>query len=146
MIQTDERDADARLAGRVSVIKIEPGPDPKPIAITLQPARTITGRVTYADTGRPVPHAPVQVQLIHYQADGEGRFRARRAGRPSGFGVQAQSPDGARLPAAETRRDWPKGAVEQSVELALRRGVVVRGKVVEEGTGRPIAGAIVRFR
>jgi hypothetical protein len=38
---------------------------------------------------------------------------------------------------------WPKGAVEQSVDLALTRGTLLRGKVIEEGTGRPIAGAVV---
>src|SRR5207247_2072202 len=46
---------------------------------------------------------------------------------------------------AEKEGEWPKGALEQSVDLALPRGVVVRGKVVEEGTGRPVAGAVVRI-
>ena len=41
----------------------------------LQPARTIVGRVTYADTGRPVPHALVAVDQVRYEADAEGRFR-----------------------------------------------------------------------
>ena len=27
------------------------------------------------------------------------------------------------------------------MDLALRRGTVLRGKVIEEGTGRPVAGA-----
>ena len=42
------------------------------------------------------------------------------------------------------RGEWPKGAVEQSLDVALVRGVVVRGKITEKGTGRPIAGAVVR--
>ena len=37
-----------------------------------------------------------------------------------------------------------QGAVEQSLDVALVRGVVVRGKITEKGTGRPIAGAVVR--
>ncbi len=41
--------------------------------------------------------------------------------------------------------DWPKGALEHRVDLALHRGVVIRGKVVEEGTGRPVAGARISF-
>jgi hypothetical protein len=40
--------------------------------------------------------------------------------------------------------EWPKGAIEQSADIALPRGVVVRGKITEEGTGRPVAGAVVR--
>ena len=38
-----------------------------------------------------------------------------------------------------------QGAAEHSIEIALTRGVAVRGKVVEDGTGRPVAGAIVRI-
>jgi beta-lactamase regulating signal transducer with metallopeptidase domain/protocatechuate 3,4-dioxygenase beta subunit len=142
MIQTDTADVRLPFSG-ISVIKIEPGPDPKPIAITLQPARTLSGRVTFADTGRPVPHATVVVLPYRLQADGEGRFRAP-ASSSEGFQLMAQSPGGAPYLNASKPLRWPKGAVEQSVDLALARGVVVRGKVTEEGTGRPIAGAIVR--
>ena len=39
--------------------------------------------------------------------------------------------------------EWPKGATEQTVDLALPRGVVLRGKVTEEGTGQPVADAMV---
>src|SRR5262249_44422290 len=40
---------------------------------------------------------------------------------------------------------WPKGALEQVVDLALPRGARVRGRVVEEGTGRPVAGARISY-
>ena len=46
---------------------------------------------------------------------------------------------------ANKRVTWPKGAAEQSLDFALTRGTVIRGTVVEEGTGRPIAGAMVTF-
>ena len=36
----------------------------KPLAIALQPARTLSGRVTYADTGKPVPNVRVGVNGI----------------------------------------------------------------------------------
>ncbi len=45
---------------------------------------------------------------------------------------------------AMKQREWPKGAVEQSFDVALPRGRIVHGKITEEGTGRSIAGAIVR--
>jgi beta-lactamase regulating signal transducer with metallopeptidase domain/protocatechuate 3,4-dioxygenase beta subunit len=142
LIQTDTTDAQFRFP-RTPVIKIEPGADPKPIAIALQPARTVSGRVTYADTGRPVPHATVVVLPYRLQADGEGRFRAPAPLNERSY-LMARALGGA--PYLETSKtlSWPKGAVEQSVDLALARGVVVRGKVTEEGTGRPITGAIVR--
>jgi beta-lactamase regulating signal transducer with metallopeptidase domain len=147
MIQTDENVDARRLNILIPAIKVESGPDPKPIAIALQPPRTITGRVIYADTGQPVPRALITGALRHYEADSEGRFRVPMDGPPrvTRFTVSARSPDGAPYLVARKQGEWPKGAVEQSVDLALPRGVVVRGKVVEEGTGRPVAGAIVRL-
>ncbi len=74
-LQTAEK-VDARLPlARLGTIKVDPGSDPKPIAIALQPAQTIVGRVTYADTGRPVPHALVASGASYSEADAEGRFR-----------------------------------------------------------------------
>ncbi len=102
----------------------------------------IAGRVTYADSGKTVPQARVDVFGIPYQADGEGRFRIV-APPFDRFQVQAQSPGGAPYLIAEKDVRWPKGAIEHSVDLALSRGVAVGGKVVEEGTGRPVAGAVV---
>jgi beta-lactamase regulating signal transducer with metallopeptidase domain len=126
-------------------IKVDPGPDPKPIAIALQPAQTIIGRVTFADTGLPVPHAVVSSGPFHFEADADGRFRvATSSGRTNRFGVRAQSPDGAPYLLAMTQGEWPKGAVEETADVALPRGVVVRGKITEEGTGRAVTGAVVR--
>ncbi len=39
--------------------------------------------------------------------------------------------------------EWPKGAVKHSVDLALARGVVIRGRVTEEVSGKPVADARV---
>ena len=41
--------------------------------------------------------------------------------------------------------DWPKGALAETSNIALPRGVPVQGKVTEEGSGKPIAGAMVDF-
>ena len=40
---------------------------------------------------------------------------------------------------------WPKGVIERFMDLALPRGVSVRGKVIEEGSGKPIAGARIGY-
>ncbi len=114
----------------------------------VEPARRIVGRVTYADTGRPVPHAVVAVDQVRYEADGEGRFRipviaTLPALAVDRYAIQAQSPDPGPYLTVGKQGQWPKGAVEQSVELALPRGTLLHGKVTEEGTGRPVAGAVV---
>jgi beta-lactamase regulating signal transducer with metallopeptidase domain len=144
-MQTAENIAAGQPIALVGAIKVDPGPDPKPIVIALQPAQTIIGRVTFADTGRPVPHAVVSTGPYHFEADADGRYRVPTwSGRTNRFGVRAQSPDGAPYLLAMKQGEWPKGAVEQSADVALPRGVVVHGKVTEEGTGRPVAGAVVR--
>ncbi len=144
-LQTAEK-VDARIPfARLGTIKVDPGPDPEPITIALQPAKTIVGRVTYADTGRPVPHALVASGPSYSEADAEGRFRVSTGPAAAGrFGVRAQSADGAPYLMTFKQGEWPKGAIEQSADIALPRGVVVRGKITEEGTGRPVAGAVVR--
>ena len=55
----------------------------KQVSLALEPARNVTGRVTYADTGKPVPHAQISVGSwkqgtgtpAYGETDGEGRFR-----------------------------------------------------------------------
>jgi beta-lactamase regulating signal transducer with metallopeptidase domain len=144
-LQTAET-VDPRLPlPRLGTIKVDPGPDPKPIAIALQPAKTIVGRVTFADTGRPIPHALVASGASYSEADAEGRFRVPvDPGAVGRFGVRTQSADGVPYLMAFKQGEWPKGAIEQSADIALIRGVVVGGKITEEGTGRPVAGAVVR--
>jgi len=130
------------------VIKLDAGSDPKKLTIALPPAQIITGRVTYADNGKPVPHAPLEVStglaFTHFEADGEGRFRVNPSPGDR-FSLTTQSPDGQPYLMVTKRIDWPKGAVEQSVDLSLPRGVVIVGKVTEEGSRKPVAGAVVRF-
>ena len=56
------------------------------MTMALEPARIITGRVTYADTGKPVPHAVVDIMIQgddgssawagDFETDAQGRFRA----------------------------------------------------------------------
>lgn len=148
MIQTAEHVDARQRVPLFPTIKVDPGPDPKPIAIALQPARTVVGRVTYADTGQPVAHALVASGYLYSEADADGRFRVSTGpagpARTGRFGVRALSPSGAPYLMTMKQGEWPKGAVEQTVDMALPRGEVVRGKITEEGTGRPVAGAVVR--
>ena len=123
----------------------------------LLPARTITGRVTYADNGRTAAHAEVHVAGrggqggITYiadrmsETDNDGRFRLSPMPGDR-LEVWAAAPDGLPYFHAAEHRAWPKGATEQAVDLALPRGVLIHGNVSEEGTGQPVGDAIVSFR
>ncbi len=47
--------------------------------------------------------------------------------------------------AREDRFAWTKGTVKKSLDIQLPRGVLIRGKVTEQGAGRPLAGASVQY-
>ena len=116
----------------------------------LTPAHIIEGRVTYGDTNAPVPHARLVAQCGHYisdEADAEGHFRLNPyADGPyksmttgeSLFSVYAYAPDGQPYLGLEKELTWTKGAVRQTIEFALPRGVLVRGKVTEGSSGKSI--------
>ncbi len=147
--------ADPRFAFQVIDVETDDTPGAKLLTNTLQSPKIFTGHVTYADTGKPVPNARLQISAVgpglpgsrqnDVQADGDGRFRVN-ASAGERFGVSASPPAGQIYLAVHKRVEWPKGAVEQSVDFALPRGIAIRGKVVEEGSSRPVEGALVTFR
>jgi RNA polymerase sigma factor (sigma-70 family) len=121
------------------------GPDEKGQAeeptFVLAPAQVIEGRVVCEDTGRPA--AGASVEGVRTTAD--GRFRLP-LGPNDAVTLRVIAPEGEPYLSVFHRVEWPKGAVRQEVEVRLPRGVLVRGRVTEAGTGRPVAGASLQFR
>lgn len=129
------------------------------IVLALAPAQVFEGVVTYADTGEPAPHARLTIwasQQSPYgsmvsvagQADAEGRYRITP--KPGiRFGVNAYPPEGVPYLARRTSRDkeihWKAGDRVRTVDVELPRGVLVKGRVVEQGTGQPVAGASIQY-
>jgi protocatechuate 3,4-dioxygenase beta subunit len=144
----------SRFARQLIDIDTDTLSDSRPLRLALQPSQFITGRVTYADNGKPVPKAWIEVKSLNkaeggtrgsrFQADAEGRFRAKPFPGDR-FYVVAHSPDRQPYLSIQKTFDWPKGALEHSIDLALPRGVPIRGKVTEEGSGQPIGGAAVTY-
>jgi RNA polymerase sigma factor (sigma-70 family) len=141
-----------RFALQEITVETDDAAESKPMMLALEPARIITGRVTYGDTGKPVVHAKVAVQaggpkprpLSFFETDADGRFRVNP---PSGdrYHIAAWPPPGQPYLILSRALDWPKGALEQSLDVVIPRGVAVQGKVTEEGSGKPIAGAALSF-
>jgi hypothetical protein len=114
--------------------------------------------VRYADTGQGVPHARITIWASQEQfgsmmsvagrADERGHYRI--SPRPGiRFGVTAYPPDGAAYLARETPPDkaieWNAIEGGKQVDLTLPRGVLVHGRVLEAGSGAPVAGAAVQY-
>ena len=130
-----------------------PVPKDKEITIALQPATIIEGRALAADTGMPIAGAAIIVESVHtrggwvtstFHADDLGRFQANPYPADR-FRVRAFPPTGQPYLLSSVEFAWSKGAVKKAIEIALPRGVVINGKVVEERTGLPIGGSSIHF-
>ena len=94
--------------------------------MALEPAKIFAGRVTYADTGKPVAHARWQIsergkghpgnRPNDFETDADGRFRVNPSSGDR-YVIRAMPPIGQLYLAASKSIEWPKGAIEQSVDL-----------------------------
>ena len=144
---------DPRFARQRIVVDTDAAAETMSITAAMEPAKVIIGRVTFADTGKPVPHASISIWAYRggpaypsdYETDAEGNFRANPFSTDR-YAVAVQAPDGQPYLGASTGIfDWTKGSFERRVDLVLPRGVMLRGKVVEEGSGQPVDGAALGY-
>jgi RNA polymerase sigma factor (sigma-70 family) len=120
----------------------------------LRPAKIIEGRVLAGDTGQPIPNAVISIAAseqefgsmfsTRFRADGQGRYTANPSPGEY-FRVYAYAPPGQPYLAPEVAFAWTKGTVKKALDIRAPRGVVIRGKVTEQGTGRPLPASSIQF-
>jgi RNA polymerase sigma factor (sigma-70 family) len=122
------------------------------LRVALNAGRCVEGRVVYGDTGRPVPHARLLFAnpVVEGSADEQGRFKVALPrplndvnGPARDAGAHAFPHPGEPYLNAVVGIDFPRGVVRRQVEVKLPRGVLLRGKVTEAGSGKSVAGAYV---
>jgi RNA polymerase sigma factor (sigma-70 family) len=129
-------------------------PGDQELSLALQPAKIIEGRVLAADTGQPIPNAVISIgagggpvrgfRPSRFRADDRGRFTANPHAGES-FRVNAHAPEGQPYLVPQVEFTWTKAAVKKTLDIALPRGVLIRGKVTEVGTNRPLPDSSVYF-
>ena len=125
---------------------------------TLEPARPVTGTVTDQETGKPLAGVHVEIlptrkpnryggnMPVHATTDSTGRYRAAgTAGELYWVSVYPE-PGSGYLSVVKRRNRWPTGAKVLEVDVAVPRGRLVRGRVVEGEQGLPVAGASVVYQ
>jgi hypothetical protein len=151
LLVNDERYARQRLD-----VKPAGKENAKEASFSLAPAFLIEGTVTLADSGKPVPNAGLRVmpgydtyqfasrEQMEARADARGKYRFSV---PTGnyFWLAAYPPAGTPYLPVWKEFKRPKGDIRRNINLALPRGVLVRGKVVEQASGKAVTGAAVRF-
>ncbi|HKB05670.1 MAG TPA: sigma-70 family RNA polymerase sigma factor [Gemmataceae bacterium] len=151
---------DERYATNWLTVKAPNRGPAKPVDLKLAPARTLVGRLTAEDTGKPLGNAAVIVQTmtpdpppsygafpayVRAQTDEKGEFRVRPF---PGERLEIYVYPAHDQPYLAVRHflKWPADAAEHKFDLAVPRGIALRGKVVEMGTDRPVAGAAVTYQ
>ncbi len=146
---------DPRFARQIVPLNTDGTSEFKPVITALMPAKIIKGRITDIDTGKPIPFAQLRVlsysndlggTVNEFEADADGWYRANQMSEKADrYEVSVTAPEGQLYLGVSILFNWPKGAVEYPLDLALPQGVVIRGKVTEEGTDNPVAGARISF-
>ena len=119
----------------------------------------MTGVVTDKETGKPLAGVLVEMSpsTMRNRYGGNNRFLPGRthpaATAPPGLpetptvSPPTPIPRSGYIPIKKTRNEWPAGAKVLEIDLALPKsqGSILRGRVVEAGSGRPVAGASVIY-
>ena len=125
------------------------------------PTKPIEGVVRDGATGRPLPGAVIVPVAVYKRdgnhegwgslgggsatADAQGRFRLVGAPKSRDLGVQVFPPEGQPyLEKMETIGDTP-GLAPIVHDVSLTRGVPVRGRLIDQVSGRPVRGVVHYF-
>lgn len=132
--------------------------DDSEVILKLSPSSLVEGTVICADTKAPMAGAWLRVAVVQWatrgdqqefgvetRTDREGKFRVR-CPRGKFLEVYVFPPAGVPYPMWVSRPEpWPGDAKEHRATIEVPRGLLVRGQVLEAGSGAPVAGAAVEY-
>ncbi|QEH35976.1 ECF RNA polymerase sigma factor SigE [Aquisphaera giovannonii] len=137
---------------------VEPGPvvHGRRFEHVVEPGRSIGGTIRDAGSGRPVVGLPVCVGImrskgvdaVFRQVASDDRGHYRFDGLPEARECDLMIRPGEGQPYVSARfKVAPAGPAKGSItfDLSLKRGILVRGRVTDRGTGRPAKGIIYAF-
>jgi RNA polymerase sigma factor (sigma-70 family) len=110
----------------------------------VAPARPIRGTARDADSGKPIPGLKVNgyggVAIV--TTDKDGRYELPGYKKGPRYTVYAQPPDGSVYFPAMAEAADTSGLSPLEMDLKVRAGVPVRGRLKDEVTGKPIVGTV----
>jgi hypothetical protein len=145
---------------------------PKPAITVLIPARQLVGCVEDEDTGKPIPQVrlvaqtsvtssgtpeerlyelmealsrPRPLNRTETRSDAKGQFQLPLAVGDS-VSLHVFAPGGQPYLSLRKVVKLPKGTAKHTVNIALPRGTLVKGKVTQKGSGKPVDQAEIYFQ
>jgi hypothetical protein len=121
------------------------------------PCKPIAGVVRDKDTGRPLAGVKIKGMVfterslvanpyIKATTDDLGRYRLAGLTRGDRYRLFVTPADGQPYPTATfVEPAGTPGLDPSTIDVSLKRGVLVRGRLVEKGTGRPVPGLVSYF-
>lgn len=131
-------------------VKVSPSGE---VTLSPAPARVFEGEITYGNAHEPAANALVEISvenpgrgslMTYSTADAAGRFRLNPYSGET-FRITVFPPDGQPHLICEKKIKLADGQQPPKIEIALPRGVLVRGRVVEKESGRPVGGAEIMY-
>jgi RNA polymerase sigma factor (sigma-70 family) len=120
------------------------------LAVVAEAEKPIRGVVKDKDTGR--PRAGVQVTLsgspsekvphVSSTTDAEGRYEIRGARKAKSYLVRVPSDTITGHVFAFVRGDDTAGYEPVTIDIAMKKGVIVTGRLIDKSTGKPLFGAV----
>ena len=138
---------------RFATQRVQPQPGPraesKEMSFSLVAARVVEGRVTYGPAGKPAARAWVVAltgfdNVVQCLTDQDGRYSLNPFPGDS-FSLRVFPPDGQPYLVEKKGLTFSQSA-RLEADVALRQGVLVRGRVTESPSGKSVAGALVLHR
>ena len=117
----------------------------------VTPSRVIRGVISDKETGKPLAGALVRVgpdkrEMMAAYTDKNGRYEVQGCRKSSSYEIAAQPADaGLYFTMFSSGIPETPGLAPMTINLELPRGTPVRGKVVDERTGKPLPGARVLY-
>ncbi len=120
------------------------------------PTRPIEGTVRDKDTGKPLAGVSIRsdrfagsvingTSYVRTTSGADGRYRL--VGMPGGAGNVITANPGPGQPYLGAGTEVPAGTAPEpaGVDFALKRGIAIRGKVVDKATGKPVPAVVEYF-